>query len=38
MRGADPEQLTANGLTAAMLAKILGWKKVLARLEQASDQ
>ena len=33
--GADPDEKAANGLTAAALAKGLGWKKVQARLEQA---
>lgn len=33
--GADPNQKAANGMTALALAKCLGWKKVMARLEQA---
>ncbi len=33
--GADPNQKAANGLTPTVLAKGLGWKKVLARLEKA---
>ena len=33
--GADPNQTAENGMTPAKLAKGLGWKKVLARLEQA---
>ena len=35
-RGADPNQTSGNGLTPVQLAKGLGWKKVLARLEQAA--
>ncbi len=34
-QGADPNQPAANGVTPVQLAKALGWKKVLARLEQA---
>lgn len=33
--GADPNQRAANGLTPTALAKGLGWKKILARLERA---
>jgi uncharacterized protein YegJ (DUF2314 family) len=33
--GADPNQVAANGMTPAKLAKGLGWKKVLERLKEA---
>ena len=33
--GADPNQPASNGMTPFALAKCLGWKKVMARLEQA---
>ena len=34
--GADPNETAPNGMTPIQLAKGLGWKKVLARLEQAT--
>ncbi len=34
-RGVNPNQVAKNGMTAAKLAKGLGWKKVLARLQTA---
>jgi uncharacterized protein YegJ (DUF2314 family) len=33
--GADPKQAAPNGMTPFALAKSLGWKRVMARLEQA---
>ena len=33
--GADPKQAAPNGMTPYTLAKSLGWKKVMARLEEA---
>lgn len=33
--GADPNKAAANGMTPFALAKCLGWKKVMARLQQA---
>ena len=32
--GADPKTAAPNGMTAFKLAKSLGWKRVMARLEQ----
>lgn len=36
--GADPNQLAKSGMTAAKLAKGLGWKKVLKRLQEAGAE
>jgi uncharacterized protein YegJ (DUF2314 family) len=33
--GADPKTPAANGMTPLLLAKSLGWKRVMARIEQA---
>lgn len=33
--GADPKKLAPNGMTPLALAKCLGWKKVMGRLQQA---
>jgi ankyrin repeat protein len=33
--GADPNKPASNGMTPFALAKCLGWKKVMARLQQA---
>lgn len=33
--GADPNKLARNGMTPLALAKCLGWKKVMARLQEA---
>jgi uncharacterized protein YegJ (DUF2314 family) len=33
--GADPKKAASNGMTPFALAKSLGWKRVMARLEQA---
>lgn len=35
--GADPKLKTSAGMTAFGLAKVLAWKKVMARLEQATS-
>jgi hypothetical protein len=32
--GADPSEAAPNGMTPFALAKSLGWKKVMARLEE----
>lgn len=37
-RGANPNQMAKNGMTAAKLAKGLGWKKVLSRLQTAGAE
>lgn len=34
-RGADPKKTANNGLTPYQLAKCLGWKKVMKRIEEA---
>ena len=34
--GADPNKAAPNGMTSYKLAKVLGWKKVMARLKKAS--
>lgn len=36
-RGADPNTKAKNGVTPLILAKQLGWKKVVKRLEEASQ-
>jgi ankyrin repeat protein len=36
--GANPNQMAKNGMTAAKLAKGLGWKKVLSRLQTAGAE
>jgi ankyrin repeat protein len=33
--GADPKKPALNGMTPMALAKCLGWKRVMARLQQA---
>jgi uncharacterized protein YegJ (DUF2314 family) len=33
--GADPKKAAPNGMTPFLLAKCLGWKRVMARLQQA---
>ena len=33
--GADPKKPASNGMTPFALAKVLGWKRVMARLQQA---
>ncbi len=35
--GADPQQVAGNGMTPFGLAKCLGWKRVMERLEQAGS-
>jgi hypothetical protein len=37
-RGVNPNQTAKNGMTAAKLAKGLGWKKVLSRLQAAGAE
>jgi ankyrin repeat protein len=34
-RGADVHKQTSNGMTPHALAKTLGWKRVMERLQQA---
>lgn len=36
--GADPSKAAQNGMTPMALAKSLGWKKVMARLQQAGAE
>ena len=36
--GADPNKAAPNGMTPVALAKCLGWKKVMARLQQAGGK
>ncbi len=38
LNGADPNQAANNGHTPLKLAKQLGWKKIVSRLEEASAQ